>query len=104
LPRERDDSRQQRFTKEAVNDTVSFNPIVLELGKTGGSFTFIHNTTERVVGEGRLRTLRDLAARSGGAKELEEACQVAAGVLAENRHDLPFALLYLMAIEQVGMV
>jgi hypothetical protein len=33
--------------------TVSFNPIVLDSGKTGGSFTFIHNTTERVVGERR---------------------------------------------------
>jgi formate hydrogenlyase transcriptional activator len=41
-----------------------------------------------------------LAARSGGAKELEEACQVAAGVLAENRHDLPFALLYLVGKER----
>jgi formate hydrogenlyase transcriptional activator len=80
--------------------TVSFNPIVLDSGKTGGSFTFIHNTTERVVGERRLRTLRDLAARSGGAKELEDACQVAAGVLAENRHDLPFALLYLVGKER----
>lgn len=76
--------------------TVSFNPIVLDSGKTGGSFTFIHNTTERVVGERRLRTLRDLAARSGDAKELEDACQAAAAVLAENRHDLPFALLYLV--------
>src|SRR5262249_50997304 len=80
--------------------TVSFNPIVLDSGKTGGSFTFIHNTTERVVGERRLRTLRDLASRSGDAKGLEDACRVAAGVLAENRADVPFALLYLVARER----
>jgi hypothetical protein len=41
----------------------------------------------------RLRTFRDLAARSGDVKETEEACRIAAGVLCENRYDLPFALL-----------
>jgi len=77
--------------------TVSFNPIILDSGKPGGSFTFIHNTTERVITERRLRTLRDLAARAGDAKEIEEACRNAVGVLSENRHDLPFVLLYLVS-------
>lgn len=77
--------------------TVSFNPIMLDSGKPGGSFTFIHNITDRVLGERRLRTLRDLAARAGDAKEIEEAGRIAAGVLGENRHDLPFALLYVLS-------
>ena len=76
--------------------TVSFNPIALESDKIGGSFSLIENTTDRVIGERRLRTLRDLAARSGDAKEIEEACRLAADVLAGNRQDLPFALLYLV--------
>ena len=76
--------------------TVSFNPIVLESGMPGGSFTLIDNITDRVIGERRLRTLRDLAARSGDVKETEEACRIAAGVLCENRYDLPFALLYVI--------
>jgi formate hydrogenlyase transcriptional activator len=75
--------------------TVSFNPIVLDSGKTGGSFTFIHNTTGSVIGERRLRTLRDLAARSMEAKEIDEACKIAAEVISDNRYDLPFALFYL---------
>jgi formate hydrogenlyase transcriptional activator len=75
--------------------TVSFNPIILDSGKPGGSFTFIHNITERVVGERRLRTLRDLAAHSMEAKEIDEACRIAAEVIGENRYDLPFALFYL---------
>jgi PAS domain S-box-containing protein len=74
--------------------TVSFNPIALESGRIGGSFSLIDNTTDRVIGERRLRTLRDLAAGSGDAKETEEACRIAADVLAENRYDLPIALLY----------
>ena len=76
--------------------TVSFNPIVLESGKPGGSFTLIDNITDRVIGERRLRTLRDLAASSGDVKETEEACRIAAAVLYENRYDFPFALLYVL--------
>ena len=77
--------------------TVSFNPIMLDSGEPGGSFTFIHNITDKVIGERRLRTLRDLAARAGNTKEIEEALRISAEVLAENRHDLPFALLYLLS-------
>jgi len=75
--------------------TASFNPIVLDSGKVGGSFTLIDDTTDRVIGERRLRTLRDLAARSMEAKEIDEACRIAAETISENRYDMPFALLYL---------
>ena len=75
--------------------TASFNPIVLDAGNVGGSFTLIDDTTDRVIGERRLRTLRDLAARSMEAKEIDEACGIAAEAISENRHDLPFALFYL---------
>ena len=76
--------------------TLSFNPIGLESGKVGGSFSLIDYTTDRVIGERRLRTLRDLAARTGEAKQTEEACRVAAEVLGANSRDIPFALLYLL--------
>jgi len=58
--------------------TASFNPIVLDSGRVGGCFTLIDDTTDRVIGERRLRTLRDLAARSMEAKEIDEACRTAA--------------------------
>jgi formate hydrogenlyase transcriptional activator len=77
--------------------TVSFNPIMFDSGEAGGSFAFIHNITDKVIGERRLRTLRDLAARAGNAKEIEEVCRISAEVLAENHHDLPFVLLYLLS-------
>jgi len=76
--------------------TVSFNPIALECGKTGGSFTLVEDTTDRVIAERRLRTHRDLASRFADALEMEEACRIAGDVLGENRPDLPFALIYLM--------
>jgi formate hydrogenlyase transcriptional activator len=75
--------------------TASFNPIVLDSGEVGGSFTLADDTTDRVIGERRLRTLRDLAARSMEAKEIDEACRIAAETISENRYDLPFALFYL---------
>src|SRR5215470_16142288 len=75
--------------------TVSFNPILLDSGQPAGSFTFVHDVTERVVGERRLQTLRDLAARSMEANEIDEACRIAAEVIGENRYDFPFALFYL---------
>jgi hypothetical protein len=86
--------------------TVSFNPIMLDSGEAGGSFTFIHNITDKVIGERRLRALRDLAARTGNAREIEEACRISAEVVAENRHDLPFVLLDLLSkdYEEARMV
>jgi len=74
----------------------SFAPTRIEDGSVGGVFTAITETTSQVVGERRLRTLRDLGARAPEAKTAEQACQIAAEVLAENRHDVPFALFYLL--------
>lgn len=74
--------------------TLSFNPIVLDSGKIGGSLTFVHDTSDRVIGERRLRTLRELVARSMEAKEIDEACRIAAEVIRSNRYDWPFALFY----------
>ena len=79
--------------------SVSFNPIVSESGSIGGSFSLIDDTTDRVIGERRLRILRDLAARSGDARQIDEACRVAAEVLAGNPYDVPFALFYQVDVD-----
>ena len=73
--------------------SFSYSPIRDESGGVGGIFTPVIETTAKVVGERRMRTLRDLAAR-GRADSLQEAGQGVAEVLAENRHDVPFALIY----------
>ena len=46
------------------------------------------------MGERRLRTLRNLAVRCADATGSEDACRIAADVICENDHDIPFALLY----------
>src|SRR5262249_19165688 len=64
-------------------------------GGVDGIFTAVIENTGRVLGERRLRTLRDLGASLTEAKSAEEACSIAANILADNRADVPFALLYL---------
>ena len=85
--------RRHGYIEEAYF-TFSYSPIRDASDAIVGIFTPVVETTARVVGERRLRTLRDLAARCLDAASAEEACRLAAAVLAENPHDVPFALLY----------
>lgn len=75
--------------------TFSYSPIPDGTGAPGGVFTAVTETTDRVVGERRLRTLGDLGASLVDPGGLEEVCRRAVKVLAENRADLPFVRLYL---------
>ncbi|WP_316160305.1 PAS domain-containing protein [Bradyrhizobium sp. SZCCHNRI20481] len=79
--------------------SFSYSPIRDETGGVGGVFTPVIETTARVVGERRMRTLRDLAAR-GRADSLAHACREATDVLAENPHDVPFAVIYQLSEDQ----
>ena len=74
--------------------SFSYSPIHGEDGTVAGIFCPVIETTEKVIGERRLRTLRDLAARTKGAATEDEAYAAAAATLAENPHDVPFALFY----------
>ncbi|OKH56305.1 histidine kinase [Calothrix sp. HK-06] len=76
--------------------TYSYSPILIETGEVGGVFTAVTETTERVIGERHLRTLRELGANTSKAKTVEEACNFAVTTLSHNPHDIPFALLYLV--------
>ncbi len=57
-------------------------------------------TTGKMLAERRTRALRDLASRTGKAKETVEALSVAAQVLSSYDLDLPFVLLY--ALDSAG--
>jgi signal transduction histidine kinase len=77
--------------------SFSYSPIYDERGEVGGVFCPCIETTEKVVGERRLVTVRDLAARCKGAPSEQAAYDAAAAVLAENPRDVPFALIYRVA-------
>ena len=73
--------------------SFSFSPVRVEEGVVGGVFTAVIETTDKVIGERRLRTLQDLAAKAVDAKSEEDACRIAAETLSENLRDIPFSAL-----------
>ena len=79
--------------------TFSYSPIRDESGGVGGIFTPVQETTDQVIGERRLRTLRDLAeaARAANAQSSAEVCRLACLTLERNLHDIPFAVFYLFS-------
>jgi GAF domain-containing protein len=76
--------------------TYSYSPITHSDGRIGGVFSAITETTERVLGERRLRILRELAAQTAESKSVQAACEAFARVLGGGNPDLPFAILYLL--------
>jgi PAS domain S-box-containing protein len=82
--------------------TFSFSPLRDETGRVAGVFTVVTETTQQVVQERRLRTLHELAARTGETTSVLEVCRTASAVFAENEADLAFTLLYLS--DQNGQV
>ena len=79
---------------EETYHTFSYSPILDESGEVGGVFTAVTQTTDKVIGERRLRTLRDVAARSADAASESEAWCTVAEVLRDNPYDVQFAVLY----------
>jgi signal transduction histidine kinase len=76
--------------------TLSYSPIRDEDGSVGGVLGVVHETTERVLAERRLNTLRELASSASKANSAEIACQSAAQTLERSAADLPFVVFYLV--------
>jgi signal transduction histidine kinase len=74
--------------------TFSYGPVHGDSGAVDGIFIAVTETTRRVVGERRLRTVRDLGAALARVTEEEQLHHVACEVFARSDADLPFALVY----------
>jgi PAS domain S-box-containing protein len=83
---------------EETHFTVAYSPVPDEAAPRGigGVVAMVHETTEKVVDERRLRLLRDLGAHPAATGNPEEACKDAANTLARYATDVPFAALYLL--------
>ena len=79
--------------------TFSYSPISDESGGIGGIFTPVMETTERVIGERRSHTLRELAGLSVEGRSESRMWSLAAEVLGRNRMDVSFAVLYSVSPE-----
>jgi PAS domain S-box-containing protein len=75
--------------------TFSYSPIRDDHGAVGGIFCAVTDETRRVIGERRLKLLREVAASCSGLQTPDHVCSAAAECISRSAHDLPFALLYL---------
>ena len=88
---------ERRGFPEETYHTFSYSPIPADEGGIGGMLCVVMEDTERTIGERRLRTLRELAARTmDEARSADDACQSPPRILAENPYDLPFVLIYVL--------
>ncbi len=76
--------------------SFSYSPIRDETGGVGGLFCPSTDTTPKVLGARRLRTLSDLAGGAYAGELIDTGCAMIARELAKNPDDVPFALLYLV--------
>jgi signal transduction histidine kinase len=83
---------------EETHFTVAYSPVPDETAPRGigGVLATVHEITEKVIGERRIRVLNDLGLRVTDGKTAETACAIAAEALGNHPKDIPFALLYLL--------
>ena len=91
------------FSEETYH-TFSYSPVYDDQIRIAGMLCVVTEVTERVIGERRLRVLRDLAAQSVGVESVDDSCRRAIQVLAQYPNDLPFTALYLIGEKDIGSV
>jgi signal transduction histidine kinase/DNA-binding response OmpR family regulator len=84
---------------EETYHTFSYSPLPDDDGGIGGMLCVVTEETERVIGERRLRILREVATRIAATRTPAELFGAIEDLLEAERHDLPFALLYLCDAE-----
>ena len=74
--------------------TFSYSPIKDESDTVGGVLVTCSETTDRVINERRLKTLRVFADRAAEVKDLQQAFDAIHLTLSENDCDFPYAFYY----------
>ena len=80
---------------EETYHTFSYSPLRDDDGAVVGMLCVVSEDTERVIGERRMATLRDLGSDPSVVRTEQETLDFAGRQLARNRRDLPFTLTYL---------
>jgi PAS domain S-box-containing protein len=75
--------------------TFSYSPLRDDSGAVVGMLCVVSEDTERVIGERRMATLRDLGSDPSVVRTEQETLEFAGRQLDRNRQDLPFTLTYL---------
>ena len=80
---------------EETYHTFSYSPLADDEGRISGMLCVVTEETGRLIGDRRVRTLRDVATALAGTNTEEEVLQVLGEQLGRNLKDLPFTLTYL---------
>jgi PAS domain S-box-containing protein len=75
--------------------TFSYSPLRDDVGFVVGFLCVVSEDTERVIGERRMATLRDLGSDPSVVRTEQETLDFAGRQLDRNQQDLPFTLTYL---------
>src|ERR1700734_1650800 len=82
--------------REETYHTFSYSPLPDDDGTVAGLLCVVMEETQRVIGERRVATLRDLASELSAMRSEPEMLDAVARALARNTKDLPFSLIHLM--------
>src|SRR5271168_993138 len=74
--------------------TFSYSPLRDDAGAVVGMLCVVSEDTERLIGERRMATLRDLGSDPSVVRTEQETLDFAGRQLDRNRQDLPFTLTY----------
>jgi signal transduction histidine kinase/DNA-binding response OmpR family regulator len=80
---------------EETYHTFSYSPLTDDDDAIAGMLCVVSEDTERVVGERRMATLRELGSESTTGRDDRAYLNAAARNLERSNHSLPFALVYL---------
>ncbi|WP_426502190.1 SpoIIE family protein phosphatase [Dactylosporangium sp. McL0621] len=81
--------------REETYHTFSYSPLRNDDGALTGMLCVVSEDTERVIGERRMATLRDLGSDPSVVRTEQEMLAFTAEQLMRNGRDLPFTLTYL---------
>lgn len=84
-----------RSQQEESYWSCAHTPLIAPNRRVLGVLSTLHSCTERIIGERRLITLRNLSLSMSSATSEAEACRLGAEVLTQNQLDVAAALLYL---------
>ncbi len=90
--------KRQGFLEETYW-TFSYSPAPNEEGGVGGIFCACNEVTDVVLGQRRLRVIKDIADASAQVETVEEAGFRTAKILSKYTADVPFSLIYLLNAE-----
>ncbi len=79
---------------EETYHTFSYSPLADDDGRINGMLCVVTEETDRLIGERRVATLRELASALASTNTEDEVMQAVRSTLSLNRKDLPFTLTY----------